>query len=113
VLPWLGATCRTRGTGLPASALVAAITGVNPWSLALGSVFPQAQPGCTLHATPDAIMFGQAANGAFDYAFAIPNTQALVGVTVFHQLVVQELGPQQQVLAMTATNALQLTVGVF
>ena len=112
-LPWLGATCRTSGTGLPASALVAAITGLNPWSLALAFVFPQALPGCTLHATPDAIVIGNAAGGRFDYAFGIPNTPALVGVSVFHQMVVQELGPQQQLLAMTATNALQLTVGAF
>lgn len=112
-LPWLGSTCRTRGTGLPTSALVAAVTGLTPWSLALTSMVPQALPGCVLHVTPDAIVIGTAANGAFDFAFGVPNTAAFVGITLFHQMVVQELGAQQQLLAMTASNALQLTLGAF
>jgi len=112
-LPWIGATCRTRCSGLPSSALVASVTGLNPSSLALASLAPQALPGCTLHATPDAVVIGAAANGAFDFAFAVPRSVALVGLSMFHQTVVQELGPQQQLLAMTAANALRLTVGAF
>jgi hypothetical protein len=43
----------------------------------------------------------------------LPSTPPLVGVAFYHQMVPIELGPLGQFVAMTATNALQLTAGIF
>jgi len=42
----------------------------------------------------------------------LPNTPPLVGVTFYHQLVPIEFDAQGSWVAVTATNALQLTAGM-
>ena len=43
----------------------------------------------------------------------LPDSPLLVGATFFHQLVPLESSPQGAWISVTATNALQLTVGRF
>jgi hypothetical protein len=79
----------------------------------LAAVLPQAVPGCVLRATPDLVELGLCSNGTFDHAFAVPNTVALAGAQLLQQLVPCELSAQLQIVAITATNGLQLTIGAF
>lgn len=107
---WAGATWTARASNLPAAALVFATFGLTPTTLPLGSVFATAVPGCTLHVTPDLVTLALAMNGTVTTSFALPADPALSGVAFRHQMVPLAL---DATLAVTATNALQMTVGAW
>jgi hypothetical protein len=114
--PWVGSTFRTRGTALPATAIVIAVTsltsipqGIAP--LTLG--FPQAGPGCDLLVGPDILQFAITSTGAADFGFFLPNTPSLVGVSFHQQLVPIEVDASGAWVAVTATNRLTATAGSF
>jgi hypothetical protein len=73
-------------------------------------VFATALPGCTLHVQPDFVDITFANAGTASFQFALPNTPSLAGVIFHHQMVPLALDPS---LAVTATNALAMTVGSF
>lgn len=109
-LPWAGAAWRADATGLPLAALVFRVTGFATTSLSLASVAPTAWPGCTLHVQPDIVDSVVIANGTASFASSLPNTAALAGVLFHHQMIPIAL---DGTLAVTATNALSMTVGSF
>ena len=109
-LPWTGSTWRAYGSGLPNAALVFVVQGFATTSLPLASVFATALPGCTLHVQPDYVGLVLANAGNAAVGFAVPNDVALAGTTFHHQMVPLAL---DATLAVTATNALTLTVGTF
>ena len=92
------------------AALVAAVHGFATAALPLGAVFTTALPGCTLHVSPDVVDLITGANGAATFQFVLPNSASLAGIVFRHQM-----GPLalDATLAVTATNALQVTVGSF
>lgn len=111
-LPWVDATFRARGTGLPTNAIVLALTSVTsvpqgavPLALLLG----EAAPGCDLLVAPDILQALVVVNGTADTAMFLPNTPPLVGVTFFHQLVPFAAGGGAN--SITSTNALELRAG--
>lgn len=115
-LPWVDSTLATRATGLPSQALAVAVTslvpiaqGVAPLSLA----FPQAGLGCDLLVQPDILSLHVAANGTATSLLFLPNVPPLVGVTFHHQMICIETDAVGACVAITATNALQLTAGLF
>jgi hypothetical protein len=112
-LPWIGSTFRARGEGLPGLAVVAMVYGLSPMALPLSAVLPQAQPGCDLLATPDFVSFAVATAGTADTALPLPDSQALVGMPFYHQLIPFEVNASFQILAVTATNALRLQIGAW
>jgi hypothetical protein len=109
-LPWTGSTWRADANGLPSAAAVLVVNGFATTTLPLAAVFPTAIAGCTLHVAPDVVDLTFATNGAASFAFALPNTPSLAGVVFHHQMVSIAL---DATLAVTATNALRLTVGSF
>ncbi len=111
--PLLEATARTRGQGLPATALVAAVWGWTPIvpALPLASLFPSAPAGCSLHVTPDRIDLSLASSGTSESSLTVPATAALLGAVLFHQMIPFELGAGGALSAVTATDALRLTIG--
>ena len=114
--PWVGGTFRATGTGLPATAIVVALTSVAsvPQGVApLAAFFPQAGPGCDVLTFPEIVTPLLTTTGALVSSFPLPNTPLFVGLTFYHQLVPIELDPQGGWVAVTATNALQLTAGAF
>jgi hypothetical protein len=112
-LPWTGSTFRARGEGLPGLALVSVVYGLSPLSLPLASVLPQALPGCDLLTAPDFVTFAVCTNGTVDTALAIPDTFALFGLSFYHQLNPFEIDPSLTILAVTASNALRMQIGVW
>jgi hypothetical protein len=113
--PWVDGTLRATGSGLPAQAFVLALTSVNQVTpgLALDTVFPQAQPGCNLYVAPDILQTLVATGGTAQSTLLLPNVPPLVGVTFFHQMVPIEVDGGLNFVAITATNAVQLTAGQF
>jgi trimeric autotransporter adhesin len=108
--PWAGGTWRAQATGLPTDALVAAVHGFATTNLPLGAVFATAVPGCTLHVQPDFVVLTMASSGAGETGFVVPNSASLAGTVFHHQMVPLAL---DATLAVTATDAWSLTVGVW
>ncbi len=86
--------------------------GLDTPSLPLNVAFPaEALPGCNLHVTPDGIDSVFAPLGVATTQLPLPNGPPLVGVTFYHQVVVVVVDPQFQVLEVSSSNALVLTIG--
>lgn len=112
-LPWLGGTFRAQGSGLPALALVSIVTGFTPWSLPLAAILPQGVPGCDLLVAPDFVDFAVTTTGSVSTAIAIPATAALVGLAFWQQLNPFEIDASLNIVAVTASNSLRMTIGSF
>ena len=110
---WLGGTFRARATGLTAPSLGLGIVGFAPTSVPLATFLSQGAPGCSLLVTPDLLEAGVAVGGVFATQIAVPDSAALVGQVVYHQVVPIELSGSGAILAFTATNALVVTLGDF
>jgi len=110
-LPWVGATFRARGTGMPALGIALAVTGFSPLSQPLASLLPQGQPGCSLLATPDLLQLLLPVAGEAQSSLLLPNAPALVGLGLLHQLVAVELDAAGAITALTSTNALSSVLG--
>ena len=115
-LPWVDATFRTRGTGLPNLALVFAVTSFTsiPQGIApLGSHFPQSPPGCDLLVDTDIVLLHFTTTGVADSQLFLPKLPPVIGLPFFHQMVPVEVDAALDALAITATNSLRLTAGDF
>jgi hypothetical protein len=109
--PWTGSTFTATATGLPANALALVVYGLSPAAIPLTTFLPQAGAGCSLLTTPDAYSFALPTAGTLATRLTIPSSVAFAGVVLFEQVGVAELGAQNTILAVTSTNALQLTIG--
>lgn len=114
-LPWVDATFRATGTGLPTLAIVIALTSVTAVvpPLALDTVFAEAATGCDLLVAPDIQQALFTSTGIAQSQLFLPNTPPLVGVTFCQQMIPIEIDASLNFIEITATNALQLTAGSF
>ncbi len=113
-LPWIGANLRSRSTGLLANSLVVEVLGLGALSLPLVNLVPQGLPGCTLQVTPDVLLTRTAsANGTLDLQHVLPLDPAWVGQVLRQQVVALEFAAVGSISAISATNALALTIGSF
>lgn len=113
--PWVDATFRAQGSGLPGVALVVAVTSLTSIPQAvvpLQALFAQAPAGCDLLVAPDILHVLPASAGIAESSLFLPNAPPLVGVTFFHQMVPFEFDAFGNVAQITATNALQLKAGM-
>lgn len=111
--PQLGGAFMAKGTGLPALAFVAAVTGLTAISLPLSVALPQALPGCTLYASPDLVDVILPSAGVVTSAIPVPVNPALAGFMLTHQYVSLEISPTLMITAVTSSNGVQMTVGTF
>jgi hypothetical protein len=115
-LPWVDATFRATGTGLPLDALVIAATSFTafaPGQQPLVSLLPQGVVGCDLLVGADILQVLLTHTGTAQSQLFLPGVPPLVGLTFYHQMVPIELDANLDWIAATATNALQLTAGAF
>ena len=110
--PWLGGTFRSTVTGLAPGALTVAVYGFQPLALPMPSVHPAGLPGCTLWVDDDVLLEFVPGNGSVACSLAIPDQPALVGGVFHHQVVAVEVG-SGGITALTSSNAVTATVGVF
>jgi len=114
--PWAGTLFRAEAIGLPALAVVVAVTGLQPLpagALPVASLFPTGVPGCNVRTTPDLMEVVLASNGVAQSQFVVPNVPAALGASLYHQMVPLEVTPAFDIVAVTATNVLQLVIGSF
>ena len=115
-MPWVESTLVATGTGLPTTAMIVGITSVNSISqglVQLANVFVEGIPGCDVLVAPDILSLLTTTTGTATMSTSLPHTPPLVGVTFYQQMIPFELDGSGNVVAITATNALQLTAGRF
>jgi hypothetical protein len=112
-LPWLGTGCRTTATDMPPSGIALTLSGLATANVALSAVLPQGLPGCSLLTSVELIELSAPLSGEVTSVLVIPNATALIGQVVHRQVVAIELGPLGAFVALTSTNRVTLTIGVF
>jgi trimeric autotransporter adhesin len=112
-LPWIDSTFRATATGMPANGLAVGVFGFSPLSLPMPSVHALGVAGCELLVTDEILLQITVANGRARSSIAIPGAASLVGAQFYHQVVGVELDASSTIMALTSTNALRLTIGVF
>lgn len=111
-LPWLGDTFAARTNGIAPASVGVLVWGGGATQLPLANVLPIALPGCELLVVPDTIELALPSAAVVDSSLAIPSSSSLLGQSLRHQVVLAELGVGT-LTAITASNALQLTIGSF
>jgi hypothetical protein len=109
----IGSTYRAFGSGMPALAFVADVYGFSSVAVPLALALPQGLPGCTLYASPDVVDVLLPVAGRVDSALPLGYVPSAIGVVFFHQYVPLELDLGFNITAVTASNALQVTIGAF
>ncbi len=112
-LPWTGSTFTAVATGMPAISLALSVLGFSTASVPLSSILPQGVPGCTLWVSPDILTLYVPSVGIVTMQIVIPNAVALAGQIQHQQVVPIELDAVGNIVALTSTNALTLTIGAF
>ncbi|MBZ0150230.1 MAG: hypothetical protein K8J09_01770, partial [Planctomycetes bacterium] len=112
-LPWIGATYRTRATGMPAAGFGLSVFGLGTTTVPLASILPQGIPGCSLLVTPDLLELPVPVAGKLTTALPIPPSPALIALSLHHQIVAVEVDAQGAFTAWTSTNRLTMTFGWF
>lgn len=112
-LPWVGSTYTAEATGLAPVGLAVGVRSLSATSIPLSAILPQGLPGCTLLAAPGGTDIYVPTGGRVVMSFPIPNLAVLAGQVVYQQVVSLELDAALNITALTSTNALTATIGVF
>jgi hypothetical protein len=98
---------------VPSNAFAVAIYGLAAVSLPIAALLPQGGPGCDLLVTLDLLDLRLPAGGVVQTQCAIPNSTAIAGIVLRHQVVPFELDLSGAIVAITSSNALAATLGAF
>ena len=110
-LPWLGGMFEARASGMRSGSLAVGVFGFTPLAVPMPSVHPLGAAGCTLWVDDDILVQFALGGGVVATAIAIPAAPALVGGVFHHQVVPIELDATGELMALTTSNALTLTIG--
>lgn len=111
--PWIGSTFAPIATGMPTNGLVVGVRGLATVTQPLNAILPAGQPGCDLLVSPDLLDLHVPVAGVVSPSFAIPNSGALIGQQLHQQVVPVELDASGNIIALTSSNRLTLTIGSF
>jgi hypothetical protein len=112
-LPWLGGTLRTRCDQVPTNALAVAVTSLSPLTVPLSLVLPIAAPGCDGLAIADLADLLLPSGGSVTLAIPLPPQPAFVGIDLWQYVAVLEFAPSGAATALTASDRLRCTTGLF
>ena len=110
-LPWTGGTFRATATGLHNNTIALSIFGLSTAATPLVSLLPQGLPTCELNLSTELVLASVPTAGLVNTELAVPNSSPLAGFVLHHQVVALELDPQNNITAVSSTNALALTIG--
>jgi len=111
--PWLGATWTATASGMPINGVAATVLGFGLANVPLASLLPQGGAGCALLVTPDVVGFTVPSGGVVQLALPLPLVPAFAGIPLHAQVVPFEFGVGGAITAVTSTNRLDLTLGIF
>ena len=108
---WLGGGATFDLATGPLSALTVMVTGFSPTAVPLTALSPVASPGCSLLASPDYLQAFIPWNGAGSSHLPIPDDPNLIGQTFLQQAISFAIDLTPQILDVTASNLLHVTIG--
>jgi hypothetical protein len=111
--PWLGTTWIATASGMPGNSLAATVLGLGTTNVPLSSLLPQGGAGCSLLVTPDVLGLVLPSGGVAQVALTLPLVPAFAGITLHLQVAPIEFGLGGAITAVTSTNRLSLTLGIF
>ena len=109
-LPLLGGDYEARATGLSNNVLVFDLFGLQAVNLPLPNLLQLGLPGCVLAVAPIDVRMASA-QSTLTSSFAIPSQQNLAGFDMRHQMLLLDVGQQNNLLAASTTNAILVTLG--
>lgn len=112
-LPWTGGSVSTNASGLPVNSFALVVRGLAVTSLPLDAILPQGRPSCYLLASPDLVELVVPSGASHSASLSLPNTPALAGIVIYEQWLSLQLGLTLQIVDLSASNALALTVGAY
>jgi len=111
--PWTGGVFRSIARGFVPGAAALELLGSSRPPFPLVLAFPQAGPGCDLLVDPWTSAAIAASASAVALQLPVPAVPALVGARLRQQVLLVEFDPNGRITRIGASNALDLTVGVF
>lgn len=111
--PWLGAPYQAFAAPFAPTSLAVEVYGFTAANVPLPPLFPVAEAGCTLLATPDVLTTMLPSGGFVVAGFPVPLNPGLVGIVLHHQFVEAQFGFGGALAAVRSSNALRLTIGTF
>ncbi|MFN9331979.1 MAG: hypothetical protein ACK6D1_05195 [Planctomycetota bacterium] len=110
-LPWLGSSLRILTTGYASGSIAAVLIGSQPANQPLSNLHSAGLPGCSVLTAPDGVLLTQPVAGVLELALPIPNTPALVGVTLWNQQLQAGLDSAGALVSLSSSNLLEILVG--
>lgn len=111
-LPWIGTTAESRVYGVPYGIVLGVFGFASLPGVPLQSLFAQGIPGCSVHVSPDVLVAATPSGLSAGYLLGVPADPSLVGGQYWHQVVPVEFSPGGVLTAITASNALRMTMGM-
>ncbi|MFY9341703.1 MAG: hypothetical protein WAT39_04395 [Planctomycetota bacterium] len=109
--PWVGATYRTRCSGVAANAIGIEVLGLSAVQQPLQSVHPFAGGNCSLLAAPDLLRVWLSTAGTIDAALPLPRDPILVGATLYQQMLVAEPNAALTITRVVSSNGIEVRIG--
>lgn len=110
-LPWIGGSYRANASGFAAGSLAFDLLGWTAAATPLSLLHPTGGPGCSLLVNPIITNLLIPLSGSASVQLSIPNSASFVGVLLHSQVVQIELDPMLNLLGITSTNGIALTIG--
>ncbi|MFK7740020.1 MAG: hypothetical protein AB8H80_06815 [Planctomycetota bacterium] len=110
---YVGGTYRSLTLDLPQNGLAINAYGFATANTQLGSLSPLAQAGCIVRITPDVPLLETIDSGIVTSSFELPMQPTLIGAQFYQQMVPFTFDANGSVTGLSASNALELTVGSF
>jgi hypothetical protein len=98
---------------MPSNGVAATVLGLGTTNVPLSSLLPQGGAGCALLVTPDVLGLALPSGGVAQVALPLPLVPAFAGTTLQLQVAPIEFGVGGAITAVTSTNRLSLTLGIF
>jgi hypothetical protein len=113
VRTWLGGTYRATGRGFAPAAIALDVIGIAAVSTPLSALHPAGLSGCRLLVDPILIEPLTPASGRATASRRVPPVAALLGSVLREQMLQVVLGPNATIQALSSTNGVAMTIGVF
>lgn len=109
--PWTTRTFQATATGLAPLGLPLRVLGFQSPAVPISSLHPAGGAGCDLLARTDAVDFLFGSGGTATVGFAIPDLAALAGAVLYAQVVQLEFDALGNLVLVSSSNGLALTIG--
>lgn len=112
-LPWVGGTFRATCSGMGSTAVGVGVFGRAMPAVSLRSLHPAGAAGCLLLAGLEIVVPALPVAGIARVRMAIPDSAALIGLVMRHQVLQIEADPSHALARLSSSDGLTLTLGSF